>query len=435
MTNISSFGGLQTALSGLLAHQRMLDITSQNISNSDTEGYSRQSAVAVASPEVLASTGTGGSNYIGTGVDIASYTRIRDSYLDVSARAQNMLLGDRSTTATAMSRADTAIGEPSDDGLNEKLNSLWTSFSALANTPTDSGAKATVVSAASAVTDQLSSLDSNLAQIQTDAASEYSTITGTGGDVASYASQLATLNDQIGQATAAGQQPNSLLDSRDDILDKLSTLGQVSISNEASGRITVKFGDAAKPLVDGSSPTSVANWPQTLTSPGGQLGALLTSQTTIGAYRAQLDSFASSLASTVNAIHGSPPFFTGTTASTLAVNVTASTVQAGSGGTAESNDIATALANLSGGTAQSAYQSLVTKVGSDSQNADAQQTLSISLVNDVTSRKEAVSGVSLDDEMTNLMTFQRGYQASARVMTTMDQMLDQLINRTGTVGL
>ncbi|MDQ8045495.1 MAG: flagellar hook-associated protein FlgK [Solirubrobacteraceae bacterium] len=437
MTTISSFGGLQTTLRGLLAHQRMLDVTSHNISNADTEGYTRQTAVATAAPTLVAGvTTTGGTNMLGQGVDITAYNRVRDNYLDVSARTQNMLLGDRATTATALSRADTAIGEPSDDGLNEKLNNLWTSFGSLASASQSSGAKVGVISAAKAVTDQLSQLDANLSQIQSDAATEYSQLTAANGDVANYTKQLATLNDQIGNATAAGQQPNDMLDQRDLILNKLSTLGQVSVTNNGNGKITVKFGDAAQPLVDGSTPTSTTNWPQTLTNPGGQLGALINTQAQIGTYRAALDNVASQLASTVNGVYGTtPPFFTGNTASTLTVAATATTLKAGTGTAAESNDIATALSQFQNGTAQTSYQNLVVQVGADSKNATAQQQLSISLVNDVTSRQQSVSGVSLDEEMTNLITFQRGYQASARAMSTMDEMLDQLINRTGKVGL
>lgn len=152
-------------------------------------------------------------------------------------------------------------------------------------------------------------------------------------------------------------------------------------------------------------------------------------------YRATLDSVASQLATAVNAIHGAPPFFTGTTAATIAVNVTATTLAAGTGGTAESNDIALALSGLRGGTIERTYQDLVERIGNDTANALALRDLSVSLVNDIESRRQSVAGVSLDEEMTNLIRFQRGYQASSRAMSSMDEMLDQLINRTGRVGL
>ncbi len=86
-------------------------------------------------------------------------------------------------------------------------------------------------------------------------------------------------------------------------------------------------------------------------------------------------------------------------------------------------------------TIDTAYTQLVTQIGSDVQQASNQVSTTSSLVNALQNQRQSVSGVSLDEEMTNLITFQRGYQASARALSAMDSMLDQLINRTGTVGL
>jgi flagellar hook-associated protein 1 len=438
MAQISSFNGLQTSLRGLLAHQRMLDVASHNIANADTEGYTRQQVVTTAAAGILVqgASSLGGTNWLGQGVDVASYRRLRDDYLDISARAQNMLLGQRSTLANGLSRADEALNEPSDTGLSTQLDKFWTSFQTLSNNPSDSSARISVVASARALTTTFADLDARLSTIQSDANTQYTALTsGPSNQVGAYASQLAQLNDQIGLAKAAGQQPNDMLDQRDLILDKLSELAQTSVTTNANGKISVTFGDAATPLVNGSGATSVANWPQALTNPGGQLGGLLQVQTTIGGYRTQLDNVASSLATGVNAIHGAPPFFTGASASTLAVNVTATTLRAGSAATPESNDYATAISALRGGAVDSGYQTLVGTIGSDTSAAEAQRELSTSLVSDVQSRRQAVAGVSLDEEMSSLVQFQRGYQASARTMSALDQMLDTLINRTGVVGL
>jgi len=83
-------------------------------------------------------------------------------------------------------------------------------------------------------------------------------------------------------------------------------------------------------------------------------------------------------------------------------------------------------------TADSTYNALIAQVGSDVQSATTSQTNSQALVNAVESQRESVSGVSIDEEMTNLLTYQRGYQAAARVLSTMDSVLDTLINQTGT---
>ncbi|MBJ7472478.1 MAG: hypothetical protein JHD16_14325, partial [Solirubrobacteraceae bacterium] len=85
MAQISSFGGLQTSLRGLLAHQRMLDVASHNIGNADTVGYTRQSTVVSAAPGIAVNGATnGGTNWLGQGVDVTSFNRMRDEYLDIS---------------------------------------------------------------------------------------------------------------------------------------------------------------------------------------------------------------------------------------------------------------------------------------------------------------------------------------------------------------
>jgi flagellar hook-associated protein 1 len=438
MGSISSFNGLQTSLRGLLAHQRMLDVASHNIANADNEGYTRQQVVTTAAPGILVqgASSLGGRNWLGQGVDVASYRRVRDDYLDVSTRAQNMLLGQRTALADGLGRADTTLNEPSPTGLSTQLGNFWSSFQTLANNPADSSARISVVAAGKALSTSFSDLDTRLSKIQADAGAEYATLTtGPSNQVGEYAKRLAELNDQIGLAQAAGQQPNDMLDQRDLILDHLSELAQISITTNPNGKVSVSFGDAANPLVDGSAQTSVTSWPQALTNPGGKLGGLLQVQSTVAGYRAQLDGVASALISGVNAIHGAPPFFTGTSASTIGVGVTSSTLQPGSGTTPESNDYATAIAALRNGGIDSSYSTLVGTVGSDASAAEAQRELSTALVTDVQARRQAIAGVSLDEEMSGLIQFQRGYQASARTMSAMDQMLDTLINRTGVVGL
>ena len=99
------------------------------------------------------------------------------------------------------------------------------------------------------------------------------------------------------------------------------------------------------------------------------------------------------------------------------------------------NDVALTLSGLRGGGADSAYRAFVTRIGADSAAAQREEANAGALAQSVDDRRSSVSGVSLDEEMTNLVKFQRAYQASARSMSTMDEMLDQLINRTGRVGL
>ncbi len=141
------------------------------------------------------------------------------------------------------------------------------------------------------------------------------------------------------------------------------------------------------------------------------------------------------MASSVNALHTSTPFFSGATAATLAVAVKPSEVQTSSTGTAGGNDVALAIAGLRGGAAEQGYSALVEQVGASVQGAQNEQANLQTTLTTIGNQRQSVSGVSLDEEMTNLITFQRGYQASARTLTAMDAMLETLIEHTGEVGL
>jgi len=449
MPAISTFFGLETTLRGLLAQQGALDVTSHNIANANTIGYSRQEAVFSASDPLQVVDGAKLSTLasLGTGVDIQSYQRIRNQFLDLQYRAQNMVLGQQTATSGALSQVETGLQEPGDNGLSKQLQQFWSAWSDLSNNPNSSGARQALYQQAGTVAQTLHSLDSQLTDAANQASAEYTSITGAGGDVSQIATQIASLNSAIKKSVAAGDHPNDLMDKRDQLLDQLSGFAQVSVNDLGNGSIQVSFGDAANPLVDDGT----VNWPQTLnnagpppTSSGGKLQALNDIFKTGGmvdSLRADLNNVAGTLATQVNGIHntGGPTgvdFFTvtsGSEAASIAVNVTASTIVASSA--TGTGDIAAQIANLRGTATDSAYSAYVTRIGSMSQDSQNRQATAQALTNSVDSSRQSTSGVSMDEEMTNMVKFQRAYQASARAMSTMDQMLDTLINRTGSVGL
>jgi flagellar hook-associated protein 1 FlgK len=225
-----------------------------------------------------------------------------------------------------------------------------------------------------------------------------------------------------------------MLDRRDLLLDKLSALANVTVTEQPDHTDTVTFGEAAKPLVEGTT----VNWPQELTeAAGGRLGALIGLSGPKGALttlRTGLNAVAETLAGTVNE-HLAKPFFSGTTAATLAVAATPAEVQASGTAFAGGNEVAQEIAALRGGAAEQGYATLVEKVGSEVRTAKDDQTNLQTTLTAISDQRQAVSGVSLDEEMTNLITFQRGYQASARTLTAMSEMLETLIEHTGVVGL
>jgi flagellar hook-associated protein 1 len=436
--SIPTLQGLQTALSGLLAEQQALDVAGHNIANANTEGYSRQKVImetsqALSVPALSSITGEGAQ--LGTGVTVETYTRVRNAYLDAQYRAQNSALSGAATQAEELEQAQSAFNEPSSTSIASQLSNFWSAWNSLAQSPTSEAAKEGVVVAGQRLAGAFQQLSAQLATVSAQASQQFQARTSESGEVADYGRQIAQLNGQIKLAEQAGQPPNDMLDRRDLLLDKLSSLGQVSVTRQPDGTDTVSFGDAAKPLVEGST----VNWPQAITqATGGQLGALLGltgAGGPLAGFRTQLDAVAASVASTVNALHTSTPFFTGTTASTLAVAVKASEVQTSSTRAGGGNDVALALAALRGGAADQGYSALIGQLGSTVQGAKNEQANLQTTLTAIGNQRQSVSGVSLDEEMTNLISFQRGYQASARTLTVMDEMLETLIQHTGRAGL
>jgi flagellar hook-associated protein 1 FlgK len=439
MTQVSSFMGLQVALRGLLAQQRGLDVTSHNLANANTVGYTRQEAAYVAATALDIQAGalsSGGGALLGQGVEVEAYRRMRSDFLDLQFRGQNMALGGYETTAQALGNVEAALNEPGDNGINALLSQFWNAWSDVANNPDSQSARQALVTHGETLATAVRQLDARLAAVATDATTEYTQTTGPSGPVQAAADQIRRLNAAIADAMNGGSAPNDLLDQRDKAIDELSTFAQVRVTDNGDGTVRVDFGDAALPLVtDGTAPV---NWPQTLTAPGGKLGALIDLGPKMAAYRADLNTMARQLQTSVNGLHGAPAFFSatlGAEASDITVAISAAAVRTGSGAGVGSNDIALAIAALRGGGPDQAYTNLIGRIGADAAATSRQLRTSQALVDNAETRRQEVAGVAVDEEVTNMIRFQRGYQASSRVMSTVDEMLDTLINRTGRVGL
>jgi flagellar hook-associated protein 1 len=455
---IPSYAGLQTALSGLEAAQAAIDTTGQNIANANTPGYSRQRVVQTEQtpmtiPALSAITGQGAQ--VGLGVDITTISRVRDQFLDTSYRQQNTQTSGNNTTSTLLGQVQAALDEPSSSGgLSTALNQFWTAWSGRQSSPTDQGARQAVLGAGATVAQGLNTLSGELTTLESQVTGQYNElIDPSSAPVASDANQIAALNVQISNAQTSGLDANSLLDQRDQLIDDLSQYSNVNVTQRTDGMVDVSFGNAAvaasggtadpTPLVSGGSVNLGANLTDTnLSGSGGTLGSLLklydstTDTGKIAGYLNQLDGVASQLVSTVNgAISGAdssgataPPFFTatGTTAATIAVNpaLTSSTMSY----TAPEAD---AVAKLSGNAADQAYNAFVTQIGGDVQSAQSAQATSQSLLSAISNQRQSISGVSLDEEMTNLIQYQQAYQAAARVMNAINETLNTLINQVG----
>jgi len=442
--SLSTFLGVETALRGLLAQQRALNTTAHNIANANTIGYTRQTTTMQAS----AGSAESPAGLIGSGVDVVSYQRARDAFVDIQLRAQTMLKGYHDASADGLQQVERALNEPSDNGLSKLLEKFWSAWQKVGNTPEDLPTRQALVQSAATLAGGLRSLRSQLDTISSQTASN---ITITTQDVDSTVADIASIDAQIRTAVANGQgASNDLLDKRDVLLDKLGGLVNLKTTEQPDGTVTLEIGSVT--VLAGATPTSigsVAALGTNLTS--GKLAGLRDLATTLTGYTNRVDALAVSLRDSVNGLQASgytlagttttEPFFTGTDAATIAANpnllADPSLVAASNAANQPGNgQNAFAIAALRGGAAvDGAYTSLVVDIGSDSASAQRSATNAGVLADALQGRRESLSGVSLDEEMTNMLRFQRGYQAAARALSAMDELVDVLVNRTGRVGL
>ncbi len=444
---ISSFYGLQTSLRGLLAQQRALDTTGHNIANASTQGYSRQEAVMAAAPALQIANGAvqgGAGAHIGSGVDIQAYRRVRDTFLDLQYRAQATRLGQEAGRAEGLDRAELALAEPSEDGINKQLSDFWDAWSNLSKAPEDQAARQALIEQAGTLGQAFAIVDQQFALVGGQSRAEFDSLTAPGGEIEQIAREIVALNDTMRKFVTAGDIPNDLMDQRDLLLDRLSELGQTSITDNGDGSVSVTFGATGTPMVDATGFHYQA--PATLTNAGGRLGALQSLSNVPGgeieSYRLELGQVAAGVANAVNAIYDhagdGTTFYTATGPYAdlkLSAGVTAATMRTGPTSDQGDNTIALEIAELRGDAPDGAYRAFIARVGSEAREATRNEANARALTDAVQDRRESVAGVSLDEEMGNLIRFQRAYQASSRAMSTMDEMLDVLINRTGRVGL
>jgi flagellar hook-associated protein 1 FlgK len=445
--SVSTFLGLQVALRGVLAQQRALDVTAHNVANANTVGYSRQEAVLSTSQAFPIP----GQGQVGTGVDVDTYRRVRDSFVDVQLRAQTMRKGYHDAVDDGLEQVELALREPSDTGLSALLTRYWSSWQDVVNAPENVATRQALVQNAASLADGFRTL---VSQLQTYSTQADQNITLTLADLSAAGAQIADLNASIVRdKLLSGGAPNDLLDDRDALLDRLSELANVTWTENADGSIDVAAGGFA--LVTGQSSATAAALTDLTGLTSGKLAGLRDLRDTmLPGYRAELDAVAAALVTQTNAQHAAGydlagaaggAFFTGADASDIAVSaallanptLVAAAGSPAPGDTANARAIA-ALADVplvAGATIDGAYSQLVTKIGSDAREARRSLDGATVLADALLSRRDSISGVSLDEEMANLIRFQRGFQASSRALTAMDELIDVLVNRMGRVGL
>jgi flagellar hook-associated protein 1 FlgK len=475
---MSTFSGLSTAMSSLIAQRQALEVAGQNIANANTAGYTRQrvdlQSVNASSVPSLFSTPLGPGN----GVASAGIARLGDDFLDARLRTQTSQASSTAADATTLSRLESVVTEPSDTGLASGLQQFWTAWEDVANAPDSGATRTALIGTANTLVNQISdtyaAYQGQWDQARTEATALVS-------QVNSAASSIADLNGQIRGVLVSGGSANELIDKRSELITQLSGIVGASSRANADGTVNVMVGgnprvsgDRAQAIqVGGSvsmgpaikvppSPTDVIHlsWSSTgtpLALDGGSLAGTISSLQPdssggpIANAISKLNDLATNIAAKVNATHSGGQTLAGTkggdffsiaagvpAAIGLSVAITdPNMVAAGNSanGTLDGS-VADQISQLrEGATSPDAgWRNFVVDLGVKSEAATRRSTVSEASRASAENLQTSSASVDVDEEMTNMLSFQRAYEGAARVLTAIDSMLDTLINRTGMVG-
>ena len=243
---------LNTAVSGLLAFQQELDTTSNNISNANTPGYSRETTdlVSVPGPYV-------GQLSIGDGVQVSSVQRVYDQTVASQVVSATSAYNQLNSFSTQAAQVDNLLGSTS-NGLSSQLQSLVSALQTVANSPTSAASRQAFLSQAQSLVSSLQNDDNSLQSLDSQANTQ---LTSDASEVTSLAQSIATLNKQIMADTSqSSQAPNSLLDQRDQLINQLATYVNVTATQQSDGSVNVYVG-TGQALVTGTSAASLTTIP------------------------------------------------------------------------------------------------------------------------------------------------------------------------------
>ncbi len=453
------FLGLEMGKRALLTQQLALTTSGHNIANAATPGFSRQ-RVQITQTNPL--TTTEGS--IGTGVASSGIRQIRDLFLSTQLRADNGKLAKWQTSHKALSQVELFFNEPTDKGLNQLITDFFNSWENLATNP---NARVTVLEKAKVLVNAFHEQANQLADLRESVDAD---LNGRVGEINQLAVQIASLNRQISTAELGGDKANDLRDKRELLVDTLSSYANVRTIDRPNGTAAVMIGSMS--LVDGvdylqietnvvqrgSSTATVAVWQNTnfeIDFAGGEIQALQQMRdSTIPDMQKNLDLLASTIMSQVNTVHAAGTGAQGSTgvnffdpyrmtAGTMAINIDVETdpnlIAASLIGEPGDTRNAQAISELryqrvlQSGTAtiNEFYASMVGTLGIRTQEAETLKDNYNLLVTQLDNARQAVQGVSIDEEVTNMIKYQRAYEAAARVITFVDSALETVISGMG----
>jgi len=463
---------LATALSGLTAEQGALQATTNNVANVNTPGYSREVPDLVSSDPIVVDPLT-----LGTGVTLKSIDSIRDPILESRIQQETQTQGQSSALASALSQTQVNFTSGTGD-IGTAISNFFNSVNQLSTSPADLSLRQGVLTAAgnlassfnvaaNNLTAQRSSLDGSVEQAV--------------GQINQLTTQIAQLNGQIANLQNVGQSAGTFVDQRTQLIDQLSALVDVSVI-PTDNTLTLTTANGT-PLVAGHQSFQLStqldpSGTQHIFAQGsditsalvsGQLGGLLQARDQqLPALQTQLDTLAAGLATAVNTVqtggydlNGNPtgatdskgnpqtpvtffkfdaPPATGAAASLSVAITDPAKIAASSDGTVGSNGNAEAMYGLSnraliqGQSPTDYYSGLVFNLGNDAASANAEQSASSLVLQQLNDQRSSISGVSLDQEAANMVQYQNAYAASAQVITAINDMMYAAINMTTLTG-
>jgi len=452
---------LYTALSGLNAEQGALAVTTNNVANVNTPGYSRQQAVLVTNEPVEQDPLT-----LGTGVTLQDIESIRDPILESQIQQQTQSQGQYSTLSSALQQTQVNFTTSTGD-IGTAISNFFDSVNQLSANPNDLSVRQGVLTAAGNLATSFNTAANNLTQQQSslDLSAVQQVV-----QINQLTQQIAQLNGQVSNLQNVGESAGSFVDQRQQAIDQLSSLVDVTVIPTDGNTLTLTTANGA-PLVSGQQSYQLqtennSSGLHDIYSQGnditgeitsGQLGGTLQARDQeIPQIQTQLDTLAAGIANNVNTVQAggfdlndvkgtnlfTAPALSGVgAAANLSVAITdPSLIAASSDGSVGSNGNAEALYALNsqtviaGQTPTDYYSGIVFNVGNSTSNAAAEQSASALVLQQLNDQRSSISGVSLDEEAANMVQYQDAYSASAQVITTINDMMYATIQMTTLTG-
>ncbi len=457
---------LATALSGLMAEQGALQATTNNVANANTPGYSREVPILASSDPIVVDPLT-----LGTGVTLATIESVRDPILESRIQQETQTQGQMSALASALSQTQVNFTSGTGD-IGTAISNFFNSVNQLSTSPSDLSLRQGVLTAAGNLASAFNVTSNNLTAQRT---SLDGSIQQSVGQINQLTQQIAQLNGQISSLENVGQTAGTMVDQRTQLIDQLSSLVDVSVIptdntltlTTANGTPLVA-GQQSFALSTGLATDSSGNSVQDIFAQGsditstlasGQLEGLLQARDQVTTMQTQLDTLAAGLATSVNNVQTAgydlqgdptgetdangnpqtpvylfnPPAANGAAASLSVAITDPAKIAASSDGTVGSNgnaELMYALGSQSiidGQSPTGYYSGIVFNVGNASANANAEQSASALVLQQLNDQRSSVSGVSLDQEAANMVQYQNAYAASAQVVTAINNMMYDVI--------